>query len=165
MAQDQEEIEGSEERARDRGEPIGFGHFAEASDKPFLGDPDVVEGLLRAFLSSAHDAAGQAGASDKIAGLIETLAGAFYGQSSDYDAQPFNSPEQLGRFINEQLGTSEDEAKTVPMLLWNLVTEVFAVRADLIGEKIDDDAAQFRVNAAVDDAARILIGLEIADAE
>ncbi len=163
--QNPEEIEGSEARARDRGDAIGFGHFSDGGEKPFLGDPEVVEGALRSFLTDAHAVAGTAGASDKIAALIETLAGAFYGLSSSYTISAFNSHEQLGRFVNEQLGASEDDAKSVHMLLWNLVAEVFSARSDLIDDKTGDDAAKFRVDAAIDDAARILLGLEIADPE
>lgn len=158
-----EEIEGSPERAADRGQPFGFGAFNEpiATGKPYLGDPEVVEGIVRGLLQKAHDVAGTEGSFQQVVGEVEKTVAIFYGKDDAYQPMPFNSPDQLGRFVNEQIGTQEDEDKTVEMLLWNLIQQMMEARNDFAEDKITPEDVQFRIDAAVEDAVRILLGLPL----
>lgn len=159
---DKREIEGTSERALDRGDPIGLGVFDVAADddRPYLGDPEVVDGLVRGMCSRAMEA----GLSDgdvvgKVSAIVEDVAGVFMGRSPGYRGMPFNSPEQLGRWVNETLGTAEAEDRSVEMLLWSTLAQVMDARASFVSGAKSEDDVRFQTDAAIEDACRVLIGL------
>lgn len=162
-----EEIEGSPERAADRGQPFGFGAFNApiSTGIPYLGDEETVEDILRDLLLRVHEVAGSEDAVKTIEPMVEQTAAIFYGQDDAYQAMPFNSQEQLGRYVNEVFGTKEDEKQTVQMLLWNMIRQVMEARQELLQGNLSDDNAQFRVEAALEDATTILLGLPLEGAD
>lgn len=158
------EIEGSAARAADRGrdmfDPI-------ATDKPYLGSPEVIDSLVRSFLGRVIDVRKQylqdeitpKEAEEKVLYLAGQYAAIVMGKNDEYGASAWNSPEQLGDFLAMMLdGVPPEES-----------AEAFFVRmaADLLNhvlipaenEQIDDEAGQFRVDVIIEESVNALQGI------
>lgn len=156
--------EGSAARAADRGrdafDPIPAG-------KPYLGSPEVIDSLVRSFLGRVVDVRKQylqdeippEDAKTKVLDLAGQYAAVVMGQSEEYGASAWNSPDQLGEFLSMMLdGVSPADS-----------AEVFFTRmaADLLNqilipsenEQIDDETGQFRVDVLVEESVNALQGL------
>ena len=170
MSKKPEEVEGSEARAADRGQPQGLTFFdtPTSEDQRYLGDPVDVEATVRDFVAAAHkiasDAAQEVTSGEEALRLLNALcdryAGIFYGQEpSRFRSMPFNSPQMLGRFINERLGMQEPDDKAAAILFMNCANQVFeAYHLHMSGEASEGDI-RFLIESAIDDAVAILLGL------
>ncbi|MDT7934234.1 MAG: hypothetical protein RQ833_06485 [Sphingomonadaceae bacterium] len=96
MAKSNVGIEGSAERARDRGEDVLFSaNFGGQGDKDFLTDPDVVSGVVSQFFTELLeidtkwnlDSLTSAEATDAVVGLADRYAAIFMGEG-DYASTP-----------------------------------------------------------------------------
>lgn len=170
MARKPEEIEGSRERAADRGQPQGLTFFESETEegKRYLGDPADVEMTVREFAGEAHQIASDATferitgevAMDRLNALCDRYAGIFYGKEpGGFRAMPFNNPKSLGAFINERLGMTEPHDKAASVLFMNTANQIFEAYQGTMSGTLDDADAQFLIESAIDDTSRILLGL------
>lgn len=170
MSKKPEEVEGSEARAADRGQPQGLTFFdvPTGEDQRYLGDPVDVEATVRDFVAAAHkigsDAAQDVTSGEDAMRLLNALcdryAGIFYGKEpSRFRSMPFNSPQMLGAFINERLGMQEPQDKAAFVLFMNCANQVFeAYHGHMSGGASEDDT-RFLIESAIDDTVAILLGL------
>src|SRR3546814_5441525 len=112
---DKREIEGSPERAADRGrqEDLGWPEGA----RPYLGDPAVVRGLVQDFATeiigiradyNADKLTGEQ-AQERIRAAAARWGGIFMGRGGeDWSALPWNSPDRIGRRIGLAVGLEGD---------------------------------------------------------
>jgi hypothetical protein len=158
-------------RARDRGA---------AEDFPFpivgpsyLGDPDVVEGILRTLAASVaavradYNAGHVEGPASTaaIAKLVEAAAPAFIGADAAYDEVPgWNAPAGgIVPFLRARGFADDTAAGTVEACLLNFAHRI--INGMIAHEEDgDDEAGKFSVDSAVEDAVADLMGLP-ADAE
>jgi hypothetical protein len=150
--------------------PQGMTFFAEPTPDSmmYLGSPSDVEEILRGFAASVHKI-GSDRVNRKISGdegfqrlndLSKEYQAIFYGQRPDrYRAMPFNSPEGLGAFINKRLGLNGPKDLAAYTLLMSTANQILDAYHAYLTDELSDDDVQFRIEAAVDDAKRILLGL------
>lgn len=165
MSIDKRTIEGSPERAADRGREQGFEYFAQEGQP--LGSPEVTEGLVRQFLSECIDArlaiheerltpeAGKA----KMQAASKRYAAIFMGADSSYAASPWNTPEGLGAYIAANYEGAGDKDEACEALFLRLAADMMKLARAHEDEEIDDDVAQFQTEALVEDAVLTLLGL------
>jgi hypothetical protein len=134
------------------------------SDKPSMGDPDVVDGLVRAMLLEANKAlfAAEPGSNpqDTIKQIALKWGKLFYAGNDDY--QQTLTPEGQAIWLQQHGLGAEDTELDQPVLA--LVAETLkrftsASMAHANGQ-IDDEQLQFRLDAAVEDCVMMLLGLE-----
>lgn len=164
------EVENTPQRAADRGQPDGFTFFAEptGADQRYLGDRADVESIVTQFFTEVHAIRSDAGqgringseALDKLHSAANRYAGIFYGKEpAAFRPMPFNSPESLGAFVNQRLGMSEPNDKSVAVLFMNAANQVLAAHYDHQSGTRSDDDVRFALDAALEDTADILLGL------
>jgi|694.fasta_scaffold72758_2 hypothetical protein len=160
------DIEGSPERARDRGR-LGFD--LPEGEGGLLTDPVIVESQVRAFLAEVLDVRkGYNGgtirgedASGLIRAIAKRYADRFMGIAADgFSFTDWNSPEQLGQYLQRQLiGVVEEQAAEAFFLRLasDFIEHIVVPHEE---DKITEDAVTFRFDAAVEDATFALRGLE-----
>lgn len=167
MRPDPRTIEGSKERAADRGrDQMGFPDLS----KPNLGAPAVVESLLRGFLGrvveirAAYNADEMDGpeSAQAINDAAAQYARIFMGGDGDYGAMPWNSPAQLGAHLSAT-GYDPDPARSCESFFLKAAGDLVANMALHEDGKMDDETAQFVVDAAVEDGTALLLGLPTPD--
>lgn len=161
---DRKQIEGTEERAADRGrDQLGF---PDVNDLPFLGDPAIVESLVRSFLGRVidirtaynEDKMDGPEAAEAVQDAADQYARIFMGQDKGYAAQPWNSPEQLGASLSA-VGFDPDPAKACLGLFLKTAGDLVAAMALHEEGKLDDDTAQLAIDAAAEDGTYLLLGV------
>lgn len=162
---DRREIEGTAERAADRGRAEGFEAFDSQDDN--LGMPDVVDSLVRGFLALVMQQRIKAHAEEltvealqkAIVEASKRMADTFMGYTSDYAKSAWNTPEHLGAYIaaNYEGAGSPDEAAEAFFL--RLAADMMLIAKEHEEERIDDEVAQFQVDALVEQACQTLLGL------
>jgi|GEM_PF-6139516 len=173
MTQNPIEIEGTPERAKDRGDTTGLGFFAKPlGDSPYLGSPDVVDSIVRAFCQDAlnlriavgYGEISQDAFMTKLNALADRNASIFTHPSAPYRFMPFNSVDGVGEFVKAALGMSDPADVAVHTMFMNTANQIFAAHALHLSGTATDDDVQFQIGAAVEDATRMLLGLPQADA-
>jgi hypothetical protein len=159
-----EQIEGSAARAADRGRDQLF--EGALSDKG-LNSLSAVDAVIRSFAGKVTqvradynaDKITDAQAREEVASLAQEYADVFMGKSSDYVAQPWNTPEQLGAYLVAVMdGKAEPETAARDFLLY-IAAQLLQVMVEHESGKLDDDVAQFRVDALLEDADYALLGI------
>lgn len=162
------EIEGSEERARDRGEDTFFTPFFAGKQQDFLTDPDVVDAVVASFMSEVlgvstryvKDEVDEAGAKDAVQKICDRYAAIFMGQSADYAPTGWNRPDGLGLYLVNVAGIPESKEDAVKaVLLRTAASYLNEVVNPFAADEIDDEAAKFRTDAAKEDLVTLLLGL------
>ncbi|CAB4122302.1 hypothetical protein UFOVP32_2 [uncultured Caudovirales phage] len=171
MAQKPEEIEGSKARAEDRAQPYGMGFFAEATsaDKRYLGSASDVPEIVRDFCIGVHEIRSAAGKGEiagaealrRLNALAQQYSDIFYGKSDGYRAMAWNSPDGLGVFINTRLGIQEPEEQAAHTLFMNTANQILAAYERHQNGDLNDEDVAFHIEAAIDDASAILLGLPL----
>lgn len=160
---DPRSIEGSPERAADRGREVELGFVA--SDKPSLGNPDVVRGLVSEFASGVVAARGawlkgkEADPKARIRELAVEYGNIIMGRDARFEALPWNDPTRLGRRI--RLVVPPEAGITDPGVL--LFTAVGASLAQIAaaheGDRLSDAAGEQHTRTLLEDAALLILGL------
>ena len=164
MSMDKREIEGSPERAADRGRAEDLG--LPSGDRPYLGDPEVVLGLVRHFGTSVVDvrkrynldtltADGAMKAVDDLTGEYGRI---FMGRDPRYQALPWNSPEQLGQHIHTRLPEAGDDPDPGKAAFLALARSLLDVAVEHENGRLGDADARAHVAAAVGSIADLLLG-------
>jgi len=165
MSMDKREIEGSPERAADRGRAEDLGW--PAGDRPSLGNPDVVIGLVRAFGAAVVDVRkrynldelthdGALAAIDKLSGQYGDIA---MGRDPAYEALPWNSPEQLGANIHKRLPEANEDPDPGKALFLALARSLLDVAVAHEDGDMKDGEAQGHIEAAISSIANLIVGV------
>ncbi len=165
MTTDKRSIEGSAERAADRGrfEDLGFS----TSSKPNLGDAGVVKRLVSDFGMAVvnirkkynlDELTGEQ-AKAKLVELAEDYGNIIMGRDARYEALPWNSPARLGRRIKLVVPTIdgvEDEGK---LLFLTIGTSLTAIASAHESGKLSDAAGERETKEMLDDTISLILGL------
>lgn len=165
---DRRSIEGSKERAADRGFDPGFVGLGDAS----LLNSDIVQNLVREFMGKVIDYRASYNAGDlpgdevpgKIKALADDYAAILLGKSKDYEAAPWNSVDYLGLHLSKLLkGEETPEEAPCAYFLYVASTLIDTIVVPHEDDAISEETANFRIDALVDDAVRALLGEPISD--
>jgi hypothetical protein len=98
-------------------------------------------------------------ATGAIGALAKQFAGIFMGSDAGYRVQPWHSPEQLGAEIKKRIGSPEPIERAGEAFFYALARTLLDVVVGNESGEVDDDSAQFRIEAAIEDSILILRGL------
>lgn len=167
---DRRSIEGSKERAADRGFDPGFIGLDDGS----LARPDIVQNLVREFMGKVIDLRASYNAGNlpggevpgKIKALADDYAAIFLGKSKDYEALPWNSVDYLGLHLSKLL-KGEETPEEAPCAYFLHIASMLISTIVIPHEEdqIDEETVNFRVDALVDDAVLALLGAPISEAD
>lgn len=162
---DPREIEGSPERAADRGraEDLGFS----MDSRPSLGNADVVRGLVSEFASQVVDVRKQYN-QDKLTGeqaqaRVRELAGEYgsivMGRDAQYDVLPWNSPERLGRRIKLVVPAVDGVDDPGELLFLTVGTSLSSIAAAHEQGRLTDADGEHHTKEMLEDTANLILGL------
>lgn len=142
-----------------------------SDDRPYLGTLNVVDGLVRGFLTSINDARREqieGGQADPVAVMqaeAQRLQGIFYGRDPAYRAGPWHRPGMLGRqlVVQSEMGGDEDDA--VERLLIHTGRQFAEALGAFERDEIDDETFKFRLEVAIEPAVYALAGIPYPDEE
>lgn len=155
------EIEGSPERAADRGR-FGF----TVSDGPSLADPAVVHGLVAQFVAENLALRSQYlwgeidrdAAIDPAVGRADAQQAILHGKTTAFETSDWNAPDRLGaRLVAHAVGG--DRADAVSRLLLALAKDMSDAADAGARMKTDDDVLQAVVEDALLVATAHLLGM------
>jgi hypothetical protein len=138
------------------------------AQKNYLGDPDVVDRLVRDFLSAALSLltdveTGDASAEDapaKLVDLAKSYAGIFLGESAAYVAQPWNSPNRLGLFLRAKKPPHLEDYDRPADAYFAAIASAAIMHAQAVEEgTLPEGEAQEALTEIRNDAVRTLLGI------
>lgn len=156
-------IEGSPERAADRGNDFGFS----MDPRPSLGNVDVVRGLVSEFAAAIVDTRKQYNL-DKLSGeqaqqrvreLAREYGDTIMGRDSRYDAMPWNDPARLGRRIKLVVPTIDEVADPGELLFLTIGTSLMSLAAAHEQGRVPDENAEKHTQAMLEDTANLIVGV------
>lgn len=162
---DPREIEGSPERAADRGraEDLGFS----MDPRPSLGDAAVVRGLVSEFAAAVVDARKQYN-QDKLTGedararvleLAKEYGATVMGRDSRYLALPWHDPARLGGRIKRVIPAIAGIIDPGEMLFATIGASLTALAASHEAGRVSGGAAEQHAKEMLDDTANLILGL------
>lgn len=165
-------IEGSKAREEARSKlPHLFDVFA--GNKPLLGEPAVIDSVLRSFfvrISELRIAVHK----EEITGtqcvedlrdLSRKMADTFMGRTGEYAKEPWFTVPQLGAYLDQICTGAGGPEQAAESFFLHLAARVFEIMRAHEEEEIDDEVAQFRIDALIEDARQALLGLELQEPE
>jgi len=162
---DPREIEGSPERAADRGraEDLGFS----MDPRPSLGNLNVVRGLVSQFGAEIVDVRKQYNL-DKLTGeqaqarvheLAQEYGDIIMGRSKEYDALPWNDPQRLGRRIKLVVPAIPGVEDPGVLLFLTVGTSLMSLAKAHEEERLSDTDAEHHTKEMLEDTANLIAGL------
>jgi len=162
---DKKEIEGSPERAADRGrqEDLGFG----MESKPSLGNAGVVRDLVSKFGKDVvavrreylEDTITGKEAQERVRELASDYGAIIMGRDSDYAPLPWNSESRLGRRIMKVVAAIDGINDPGELLFLTVGTSLSSLAASHEAGRISDDAAEQHTQEMLEDTANLILGL------
>lgn len=162
---DKREIEGSPERAADRGRGEDLG-FPTGDARPSLGDPDVVRGLVQDFgtavvgVRADYNGGKLTGeqAQAKLKDLARAYGDKFMGRDTRFAALPWNAPQYLGARIKQALPNGGDDPDPGVALFLALGTALIEAAVEHENNRISDEAAKNIVQGDIASVTALLLG-------
>lgn len=166
MTTDPKSIEGSPERAEDRGRADDLEGIG-APGKPSLGDPDVVRGLVSEFAAgvvavrkafNAGKVDGDA-AKEQIRDLAREYGGVVMGRDSSYLSLPWNDPGRLGRRIRLVVPAIEgvvDPGELIFLTVGGSLVELAVAHEE---GRLPDADAERHTQSMLEDLADLILGV------
>ncbi|MBB3017680.1 hypothetical protein FHR70_000720 [Microvirga lupini] len=161
---DPREIEGSPERAADRGraEDLGFS----MDPRPSLGNVDVVRGLVSEFGSAIvgvrkdyhEDKLTGEQAQERVRELAREYGDIILGRSEKYFALPWNDPSRLGRRIKLVVPAAEGVSDPGELLFVTIGTSLMAIGKAHEEERLSDADAERHTKDMLEDTASLILG-------
>lgn len=160
------------ERIKNISEPQGFTFFAEPTPpgQRYLGDPEDVEATVRDFCLAVYELRGAVGegkvtgpvALSRLEDLANRYAGIFFGREpADFRTMPFNAPDGVGEFIKRRMGLEEPPEQAGYVLFMNTANQILEAYEGHQSGAMDEETVKFRLDAAVEDAKGMLLGLPL----
>lgn len=162
---DPREIEGSAARAADRGREADLG-FA-VSDRPSLGSPDVVRGLVSEFAASVvgvrrrynEDKLSGEQAQEAVAELAAEYGRIVMGYDNRYQPLPWNDPARLGRRIRLVVPAIDGVEDPGELLFFTIGTSLVEIAKAHEEGRMSDDDAKGKAQEMLEDAANLILGV------
>lgn len=160
---DKRMVEGSSERAADRGNDFGFNLVS----RPSLGDTDVAHKLLSQFgtdivntrLRYHQDQLNSEQAQAQVRTLAKYYGNIVMGRDNHYEVLPWHSPDRLGRRITLVVAPVEDITDAGELLFLTLGTSLMALAAANETGRVSDAEAEMHTKEILEDAANLVLGL------
>lgn len=162
---DPKEIEGSPERAADRGraEDLGF----PTGPKPSLGNIDVVRGLVSEFASQVVGVRKQynAGkldhmqAQERIFELAQEYGNIIMGADASYAAMPWNDASHLGAHIRLAVPGIDGIDEPGLLLFLTVGASLAEIAAAHEAGRLSDASGEHQTKVMLEDAAALIAGV------
>ena len=162
---DKREIEGSPERAADRGraDDLGFS----VSKIPSLGNAHVIYSLMTEFASACvdirkrynKDEINDSQAKVELKDLAREYGNIIMGRDERYQALPWNSESRLGRRIKLVVPDIPSINNSGEMLFLTVGTSLMAIASSHEQGKITDEAGEKHTKEMLADAANLILGI------
>lgn len=162
---DKREIEGTAERAADRGreEDLGFN----TSALPSLGDADVVRQLVSKFGADVvavrrdylEDKLNSKEAQSRVRELAADYGSIVMGRDKDYSAMPWNSEPRLGRRIKMVVPAIEGVNEPGELLFLTVGTSLSSLAASHEAGRVTDEDAEHHTKVMLEDTVNLILGL------
>lgn len=162
---DPREVEGSPERAADRGREEDLGIVV--TDKPSLGSASVVQGLVSEFAGAVvvvrkrynQDKLTGEQAQADLRALAKEYGDIVMGRDDRFQALPWNDPSRLGRRI--KLVTAPIDGVTDPgeQLFLTIGTSITELAVSHEEGRTSDEAAKAAMQAMLEDTAKLVQGV------
>lgn len=160
---DKRSVEGSAERAADRGNDFGFS----MDSRPSLGNQDVVRGIMSEFGADIvnvrkqynQDKLDSEQAQAKVRELAKSYGDIVMGRDARYDALPWNSPERLGRRIKLVVADVDGVSDEGELLFLTIGSSLMDLAAAHEAGRVSDGDAENHVQAMLEDTANLVLGL------
>lgn len=162
---DKKEIEGSPERAADRGrqEDLGFS----LRSKPSLGNADVVRGLLSEFSGEVVGVRKDYNmgkidgdlAQQRIRELAQEYGRIIMGMDDRYESLPWNDHGRLGRRIKLVVPAIDGVDDPGEMLFVTIGTSLMSIAAAHEAGRLSDEDGEKNTKEMLEDAALLIAGL------
>lgn len=162
---DPREIEGSPERAADRGRADDLGFSMDP--RPSLGDAGVVRSVVSEFATRIvevrkdynQDKLTGEQAQDKVRDLAREYGGVVMGRDQSYFALPWNNPVRLGRRIRLVVPGIDGVDDPGELLFLTVGTSLMALAASHEQDRVEDAAAEQHAQSMLEDTANLILGL------
>lgn len=162
---DKREIEGTHERAADRGreEDLGFS----MDPRPSLGNADVVRELVSKFGADVvavrreylEDKLTGQEAQARIRDLARDYGAIVMGRDKDYFALPWNCDTRLGRRIKLVVPAVEGVNDPGELLFLTVGTSLSSLAASHEAGRVTDEDAEHHTKEMLEDTANLILGL------
>lgn len=172
MSIDPVSVEGSAERAAERGSDMMFGNMPQAaSDMPSLSVPSDVEQLIRDFAqevvgvragyNSGKMNAGAAAAA--LPAIAEKYGRIVYGREDGWQATSWNTPLELGRYIVEHWHVEPSSVVAARHMFLLAAIELTKGMADHEDGKTSDSDAKAKVDGLIEHLVDTILGRIVED--
>lgn len=162
---DKREIEGTPERAADRGreEDLGFS----VDPRPSLGDAGVVRDLVSKFGADVvavrreylEDKLTGQEAQARVRDLARDYGAIVMGRDKDYFALPWNCDTRLGRRIKLVVPAVDGVNDPGELLFLTVGTSLSSLAASHEAGRVTDEDAEHHTQEMLDDTANLILGL------
>lgn len=162
---DKREIEGSPERAADRGREVDLGFSTDP--RPSLGNADVVRGLMSKFGGDVvairreylEDKLTGPEAQQRVKDLAKDYGAIVMGRDEDYFALPWNSETRLGRRIRKVVSPIDGVEDPGELLFLTIGSSLSSLAAAHEGARLSDEDAESHTKTMLEDTANLILGL------
>lgn len=163
---DPKEIEGSPERAADRGREEDLG-FKPPGSRPSLGDPEVVRALVSEFAQQVvgvrraynEDKLSDQEAIDRIHELSVEYGRVVMGTGSGYEPLPWHDPSRLGRRIRLVLPAEDGIEDPGELLFFSIASSLMDLAVQHENGRMSDDDVRAKAQEMLADTADLILGL------
>lgn len=165
MMNDPREIEGSAERAADRGRAEDLG--VSMDPRPSLGNAAVVRGLVSEFGVAVVDMRKQYNhgkltgdqAQARVRDLAREYGHVIMGRDDRYDPLPWNDPGRLGVRIRKVVPAIDGILDPGELLFTTVGTSLMTIAAAHEAGRLTDAAGEMHTTEMLEDAANLILGL------
>lgn len=162
---DKKEIEGTPERAADRGREVDLGFSTDS--RPSLGNADVVRELVSKFGTDVvairrdylEDKLTGQEAQARIRDVARDYGAIVMGRDADYFALPWNSDTRLGRRIKLVVPAVEGVNDPGELLFLTVGTSLASLAASHEAGRVTDKEAEHHTKDMLEDTANLILGL------
>lgn len=162
---DKKEIEGTPERAADRGREVELGFSTDP--RPSLGNADVVRELVSKFGSEVvavrrdylEDKLTGPEAQARIRDLARDYGAIVMGRDADYFALPWNCETRLGRRIKLVVPAVDGVNDPGELLFLTVGTSLASLAASHEAGRVGDKEAEHHTQTMLEDTANLILGL------
>lgn len=163
---DTKEIEGSLQRAADRGREQDLG-FNLPGSRPSLGDPEVVRALVSEFAQQVvgvrrfynEDKLSDQQAIDCIHKLAVEYGSVVMGTGSGYEPLPWHDPSRLGRRIRLVLPAVDGVDDPGELLFFSIASSLMELAVQHENGHMSDEEAHTTAQEMLSDTANLILGL------
>lgn len=162
---DKREIEGTPERAADRGREVDLGFSMDP--RPSLGNADVVRELVSKFGTDVvavrrqylEDELTGEEAQARVRELAKDYGAIIMGRDEAYFALPWNSEVRLGRRIKLVVPAVDGVNDPGELLFLTVGTSLSSLAASHEAGRVTDEDAEHHAQTMLDDTANLILGL------